>query len=107
MRNPKGNEILKQLIKEVESTGISTDLITALQEARELAKSENDPLITRALRLLWQHLEANESFEVPLAEEIETATDNLIFFISLCVKSDNELNRDELRVMTQQLQESA
>jgi hypothetical protein len=107
MRNPKGNEILKQLIKEVESTGISTDLITALQEARELAKSENDPLITRALRLLWQHLEANESFEVPLAEEIETATDNLIFFISLCVKSDNELNRDELRVMTQQLQELA
>ena len=107
MRNPKGNEILKQLIKEVESTGISTDLITALQEARELAKSDNDPLITRALRLLWQHLEANESFEVPLAEEIETATDNLIFFISLCVKSDNELNRDELRVMTQQLQELA
>lgn len=107
MRNPKGNEILKQLIKEVESTGISTDLITALQEARELAKSENDPLITRALRLLWQHLEANESFEVPLAEEIETATDNLIFFISLCVKSDNDLNRDELRVMTQQLQELA
>ena len=107
MRNPKGNEILKQLIKEVESTGISTDLITALQEARELAKSENDPLITRAIRLLWQHLEANESFEVPLAEEIETATDNLIFFISLCVKSDNELNRDELRVMTQQLQELA
>jgi hypothetical protein len=25
----------------------------------------------------------------------------------LCVKSDNEVNRDELRVMTQQLQELA
>ena len=38
MRNPKGNEILKQLIKEVENTGISTALIAPLQEARELAK---------------------------------------------------------------------
>ena len=107
MRNPKGNEILKKLISEVENNGISASLIAPLQEAREIAKSENDPLITRSLRLLWQHIEANNSFEIPLAEEIESATDNLVFFISLCVKSDNELNRDELRVMTQHLQEMA
>jgi hypothetical protein len=107
MRNPKGNDILKKLIGEIESNGISAALIAPLQEAREVAKAENDPLVTRSLRLLWQHIEANDSFEAPLAEEIETATDNLIFFISLCVKSDNELNRDELRVMTQQLQELA
>jgi hypothetical protein len=107
MRNPKGNDILKKLIGEIESNGISAALIAPLQEAREVAKSENDPLVTRSLRLLWQHIEANDNFEAPLAEEIETATDNLIFFISLCVKSDNEVNRDELRVMTQQLQELA
>ncbi len=107
MRNPKGNDILKQLISEIETTGISTAIIAPLQEARELAKNENDPLITRALRLLWQHIEANDAFEIPLAEEIETPEDNIIFFLSLCVKGDNELNRDELRIMTQQLQEMA
>ncbi len=107
MRNPQGNDILKKLISEIETTGISTALIAPLQEARELAKLESDPLITRALRLLWQHIEANETFEIPLAEEIETPEDNLVFFLSLCVKGDNDINRDELRIMTQQLQEMA
>ena len=50
----------------------------------------------------------HNGFEIPLAEEIESATDNCGFLYQpLCVKSDNELNRDELRVMTQQLQEMA
>lgn len=107
MRNPKGNEILKSVIKEIEANGIQTAIIPSIQEAREIAKAENDPLITRALRLAWQHIESTEYFEAPLAEEIETAEDNLVFFLSLCVKSDNDINRDELRIMTNQLQELA
>ena len=78
-----------------------------MQEVRSLAKSENDPLLTRALRLAWQHIEANDYFEIPLAEEIESAEENFVFFLSLCLKSDNEINREELRAMTSQLQELA
>jgi hypothetical protein len=107
MRNPKGNDIIKKLISEVEANGISAELIQPLQEVRELAKSENDPLLTRALRLAWQHIESNDYFEIPLAEEIETAEENLVFFLSLCLKSDNDINREELRAMTSQLQELA
>lgn len=107
MRNPKGNDIIKKLISEVEANGITAELIQPLQEVRELAKSENDPLLTRALRLAWQHIESNDYFEIPLAEEIETAEENLVFFLSLCLKSDNDINREELRAMTSQLQELA
>jgi hypothetical protein len=42
-----------------------------------------------------------------LAEEIETPEENFAYFLALCVKSDNALNRDELRVMTNQLQQLA
>ena len=73
MRNAKSNKTLEELIGIVDSEGIQTGkLIKPLQEIREIAKQEKDPLVTRALRLAWQHLEANESFNIPLAEEIET-----------------------------------
>jgi hypothetical protein len=52
-------------------------------------------------------LESNEAFDTELAEEIETPEENFAYFLALCVKSDNALNRDELRVMTNQLQQLA
>ncbi|MCL9981297.1 MAG: hypothetical protein NBV77_07630 [Bacteroidia bacterium] len=108
MQNSKANEILEKAIASIEKNGIdASTLIQPLQEAREYALKENDPLVTRALRLAWQHLEANETFDAPLAEDMETAEDNLVYFLSLCVKSQHELNRTELREMTNQLQELA
>jgi hypothetical protein len=65
-------------------------------------------LVTRALRLAWQHLESNETFALNyLLEEDENATsdDNLLYMLNLCLKSENTYNRDELREMTNQLQE--
>jgi hypothetical protein len=108
MQTAKANEFLKEAISHVEKNGINGEpLIQSLQQAREYALKENDPLVTRALRLAWQHVETNETFDLPLAEEIETIEENFIYFLSLCIKSDHELNRTELREMTNQLQSMA
>ena len=108
MRTKEANDILNSAIESVEKNGISAEtLIPQLQAAREHALQENDPLVTRALRLAWQHLESNEAFDTELAEEIETPEENFAYFLALCVKSDNALNRDELREMTNQLQQLA
>jgi hypothetical protein len=108
MRTKEANDILNSAIDSVEKNGISAEtLIPQLQAAREYALQENDPLVTRALRLAWQHLESNDAFDTELAEEIETPEENFTYFLALCVKSDNALNRDELRVMTNQLQQLA
>ena len=105
MRTEKANSILEKVIKMVEKDGIVADkMISLLQEAREFALQENDPLVTRALRLAWQHLEANEAFTIDLAEDIEDETENFIYFLSLCVRCENEINRTELREMTNNLQ---
>lgn len=105
MRTEKANSILEKVIKSVEKDGIvAENIIAPLQEAREFALKENDPLVTRALRLAWQHLEANDSFAIDLAEDIEDETENFIYFLSLCVRCENEINRTELREMTNNLQ---
>ena len=105
MRTEKANTIIEKAIKSVEKDGIVADkLIPFLQEAREFALKEEDPLLARALRLAWQHLESNDTFAVDLAEDIEDETENFIYFLSLCAKCENEINRTELREMTNNMQ---
>ncbi len=105
MQTEKANTIIEKAIKSVEKDGIvAGKLIPLLQEAREFALKEEDPLLTRALRLAWQHLESNDHFAIDLAEDIEDETENFIYFLSLCVKCENEINRTELREMTNNMQ---
>lgn len=108
MRTQEANTILEKVIQTVEKKGIDVgSIVPQLQKAREYALKEEDPLLTRALRLAWQHLEANETFDIDLAEDIETAEDNFVYFLQLCVRCENTLNRDELREMTSSLQQVA
>ena len=105
MRTEKANALIEKAITIVEKEGIVVDkIVTLLQDARGFALKEEDPLVTRALRLAWQHLEANDTFAVDLAEDIEDETENFIYFLSLCAKCENEINRTELREMTNNLQ---
>lgn len=108
MKTAKANEILDAAIAEMAKSGVkSKKLIPHLQAAREIALKEEDPLVARALRLAWQHLESNGEFGLAFLEEAETQEENLDFFLSLCLRSENERNRDELREMTNMLQEMA
>jgi len=108
MRTQEANNILNQVIESVEKNGIKADkIIPQLQKAREIALQEQDPLLTRALRLAWQHLETNDAFDIDLAEDIETPEENFTYFLQLCVRCENTLNRDELREMTNNLQQLA
>jgi len=108
MRTQEANTILEKVIQTVEKKGIdAASIIPQLQKARDYALKEEDPLLTRALRLAWQHLEANDTFDIDLAEDIETAEDNFVYFLQLCVRCENSLNRDELREMTNSLQQVA
>lgn len=108
MQTPEANKILEHILTTVQKSDLlATKLIPDLQKAREYALKENDPLITRALRLAWQHLETNNSFDISFLEEAEAANENFEYFINLMIKSSNTINRDELREMTNMLQKLA
>jgi hypothetical protein len=108
MQTAAANKILDQLTQDIEKNGVRPEEnIPLIQQIREFALKENDPLITRALRLLWQHLESNGAFQLTFLEEAETQEENLLYMLNLCKKSENTYNRDELREMTNMLQEMA
>ena len=64
---------------------------------RELAKTEEDPLLIRSIRLVCEHLETNGGWEFQTLEDSEEVEENLTYLISLYEKSDNKYNRDEIR----------
>lgn len=107
MQSAEANKALERLIKDIEKNGIESDiLIPEIQKVREFALAEKDPLLARGLRLTWQHLENNEGFHIAFLEDAETQEENLSYFLSLCIKSDNTYNRDEIREITNLLQEA-
>ncbi|MEN9345786.1 MAG: hypothetical protein RLZZ60_1255 [Bacteroidota bacterium] len=98
MKNSKANELIAKIIKEVESNSVNVDaLIPMLTELREMAKMEQDPLITRSIRLVMEHLNENGGWEYQTLEDSEEVEENLTYLISLYAKSENKYNRDEIR----------
>jgi len=108
MQNEKANELLDGMIAEIREQGIDTaGLIPRIQEVRELALKEEDPLLARALRLCWQHIAENDGFHLAFVEEAETQEENLSYMLELARHAENKYNRDELREMTNMLQQMA
>lgn len=98
MKNSKANELINKIIAEIETNSVVVDtLIPMFKELRDLAKQEEDPLITRSIRLVCEHLENNGGWEFQTLEDSEEVEENLTYLMSLYAKSENKYNRDEIR----------
>ncbi|MCK9481214.1 MAG: hypothetical protein M0R38_05565 [Bacteroidia bacterium] len=116
MNSPKANKLIQKITSEVTKGGIDAEsLIPQLQELRELAKLENDPVVIRCIRMAYEHLENNGAWEYPvikpeededgnpLEDEEYTAEEHFSTLLSMLEKSDNKYNRDELRSIANEL----
>jgi hypothetical protein len=98
MKSSKANELIEKIIKEIETNSVKVEnLVPMFIELREMAKLEQDPLITRSIRLVNEHLESNSGWEFQTLEDSEEVEENLSYLVSLYSKSENKYNRDEIR----------
>jgi hypothetical protein len=109
MKTLVANTKLEVVIKKVEKEGIlAKGLIDDLKEIREIAKKEEDPLVTKVLRLTSEFLSENKTFSVegqydedeegneyPI-EGIEDQ-ENLTYLLNLLIQSDHKINREEIK----------
>lgn len=114
MQNKQAIQLIENIQKEIfqEKLNISS-AIEDLKKVREITMELNNPVLTKALRLSYEHLEENNAFLVeipndePLDEETETETskystenniESLNYFLSLlsdCSKKNNLLDLRE------------
>jgi hypothetical protein len=108
MKTATGNKKLEAIIAKVEKDGVSAKgLVEDLKDLREIAKKEEDPLVTKVLRLTYEYLIANEAFDVegqfdedeegneyPIEVEDQ---ENLVYLLTLLLKADHKINREEIK----------
>ncbi len=108
MKLTAANTKLDSIIAKVEKKGIAaTKLVEDLKELRELALQEQDPLVTKVLRLSYEFLIENESFNVQAQYEEDEEDqeypieiedkENFLYLLNLLKSSDHKINREEIK----------
>lgn len=108
MKLAAANKKLDAIISKVEKDGVSaTGLIDDLKELREFALKEQDPLVTKVLRLSYEYIGENGSFDVQAQyEEDEDENEypieiedqeNLLYLLNLLKNADHKINREEIK----------
>ena len=97
MKTHAANDKLTSLIQLVEDKGVEVkSIIKSLKDLRESALTEQDPLVTKVLRLSYEYLEENKSFDVEAQYEEDEegneypvemeSKDNLLYLLNNSTK---------------------
>lgn len=117
MENSNAQKIIKALQAEVISNGIiAENLVPELKKLREFALLEEKPVLVKALRLAYEHIEENNDFLVnipsdePIEDETEvhaenTASESFTYFMSLMLDLNNKHNLADLKEYNTQFQQ--
>lgn len=72
MQTIEANKLIEKIQKEVAKSGIKQDkVVEQLKELRPFALQEEDPTLTKVIRLTYEHIEANGTFNIPIpADEL-------------------------------------
>ena len=102
------NKKLDEIIVKVESQGVEAEsLIEDLKNLREYALKEQDPLVTKVLRLTYEYLTEKKSFDIEAQyEEDEEGNEypleiedkeNLLYLLNLLKNAEPKINREEIK----------
>jgi hypothetical protein len=108
MKLAAANKKLDAIIAKVEKEGIlAAGLIDELKELREFALKEQDPLVTKVIRLSYEYLIENQNFDVQAQyDEDEDGSEfpieiedqeNLLYLLNLLKNADHKINREEIK----------
>jgi hypothetical protein len=108
MKLAAANKKLDAIIAKVEKEGIlAAGLIDELKELREYALKEQDPLVTKVIRLSYEYLIENETFDVQAQfDEDEDGSEfpieiedqeNFLYLLNLLKNADHKINREEIK----------
>ena len=113
MENIEGNKLIVKLQLDLAKSGIVKDnLVKGLQELRPLAMAENDPTLTKVIRLAFEHIEQTGTFSIPIPadeaieegdelevmdmEDFDNKRDSLNYLLSLMLDRKNTTNQLDL-----------
>lgn len=107
MEHKKANKLIKKILDDLEHAGIIFNTLShQLKDLRVFAVEEELPVVAKALRLAYEHLEEFETFVAPIPEDEAfegeevtkiSGSESMVYFINLIKNQHNPLNVEELR----------
>ena len=118
MENIEAQKLINRIQKEITTAGIDpVKLVKDLQKLREFALEENNPTLTKVLRLTYEHIAEYETFDIPIPEEEpvdeidgdevahevgddidrDDPVESLNYLLSVMSNSSNKANMNELK----------
>ena len=111
MESKKALKLIKAIIEDLNTNGIQVEKqVENIKKLRALAVEEEQPVVAKSLRLVYEHLEEFETFVAPIPQEevfdedgelIEqekvTGSDSLVYLMNLIKQCENKLNLSEIR----------
>jgi hypothetical protein len=121
VENPSAQKLINKIQVDLFKNGFDAEkIVTDLKKLREYSLEENIPVLTKALRLTYEHIEANGAFLIPIPddeplddEEVESSAEtsdennleSLEYLISLFSDLSHKNNIADLREYNKALQE--
>ena len=118
LQNSKAIKLINKLISDVEHNGIIINTVVEdLKALRSFTLSEQIPLLAKATRLSAEHIEANETFAIPIPQDDPVDEDDIVealdsdpkeslhYFFCLIKDIDKKANEEELREYVKALNE--
>jgi hypothetical protein len=113
VENPSAQKLINKIQLDLFKTGFNAEtIVTDLKKLREYSLEENIPVLTKALRLTYEHIEANGAFLVPIPDDepldgeemvsdvapgTENNLESLEYLISLFSDLSHKNNMSDLR----------
>ncbi|THF52954.1 hypothetical protein E6C50_01740 [Flavobacterium supellecticarium] len=114
MENPTAQKLINKIQLDLFKTGFDAEtLIGDLKKLRELALEEQNPVLVKAIRLTYEHIEENNAFLIAIPDDEpledseeneseivrpeETDIESLEYLISLFSDLKNKNNISDLR----------
>lgn len=125
MNNSKYYTIIKKIKENIANNGVTRDIVADFKTLRKIVVEENQPLLAKIIRLTYQHIDENGTFQVaiPDDEPIEDAEGNIIeiekdeaainpeeslnYLLSIMLEPDNKMNISDIRAFVADLKEQA
>jgi len=67
--NTQYYKLIDKIKKEIAKNGVTTSIVDDLKAMRVMVVTEEQPLLAKVIRLTFQHVEANKSFNVAIPED--------------------------------------
>ena len=120
MINTKYYKLIDKIKEEIAKNGVTPAIVDDLKAMRVMVVTENQPLLAKVIRLTFQHIEANNTFNVAIPEdepiegfEEETAAteinpvESLDYLLSNMNGISKKANIEDIRVFVADLKEQA